>query len=100
MAYEIILSNRAQQDRIEILQYWINRNKSNVFSIKLNEVFIETFESISINPNVGRKLGIKDFRIRIARDYLIVYFVEEDIVKIVTIWDGRRNPSEFKERLR
>lgn len=48
MAYEIILSNRAQQDRIEILQYWINRNKSNVFSIKLNEIFIEPKKQIRI----------------------------------------------------
>jgi plasmid stabilization system protein ParE len=99
MAYEVVLSEVAHQDRTEILQYWINRNKSNRYSLKLDALFRAAFNLISIHPNLGRKLGIKKFRVWIARDYLIVYYVDENVVNIVAIWDGRRNPVDLKNRL-
>ena len=36
MAGEIIWSPKAKSELIEILEYWVNRNKSNVCSLKIN----------------------------------------------------------------
>ena len=36
MVREIIWSESAKTDRIEILNYWLNRNKSNIYPNKLN----------------------------------------------------------------
>ena len=44
MAFKIIWTDKAQKDRINILQYWIDRNKSTLFAVKLNEIFIERVE--------------------------------------------------------
>ena len=39
MAFRIIWTVKAQKDRVAILQYWIDRNKSTLFAAKLNEIF-------------------------------------------------------------
>ena len=39
MAKQVIWSILAHNDRLEILDYWIKRNKSNSYSKKLNQIF-------------------------------------------------------------
>jgi plasmid stabilization system protein ParE len=71
MAKRIIWSNRAQQDRKEILAYWIDRNKSKTYSLKLNQLFIQAVNLLSEHPLIGEKTEIENIRIKIVRDYYI-----------------------------
>ena len=54
MAKKIVWSFRAQNDRKEILRYWIKRNKSNEYSKKLNDLFKEAIRLISEYPEIGK----------------------------------------------
>ena len=95
MAKQIIWSLTVQLDRKEILLYWINRNKSRTYSKKLNKLFIEAIQLIAEFPEIGKPTTHKTARIKIVRDYLIVY--EYDTTKnqiiILRIWDSRQNPN-------
>jgi toxin YoeB len=55
MAFKVIWTVKAQSDRIEILQYWIDRNKSTLFAVKLIEIFNERVELLAHYPNLGKK---------------------------------------------
>lgn len=55
MAKKVIWSLRAQTDRKDILRYWIQRNKSNYYSVRLNKLFEEAANLISVFPNVGKR---------------------------------------------
>jgi hypothetical protein len=79
MAKEIVWSARAQKERFEILEYWKNRNKSANYSIKLNNLFINSIELVAEMP-----------------DYFIYYHITDTLIEVVTIWDTRRNPGKFK----
>ena len=70
MAKEIVWSSKAQNDRKVILQHWKQRNKSIVFSIKLNKLFNDLTNAISKFPKIGKLTGHKDTRVKIVRDYL------------------------------
>lgn len=96
MVKQIIWSLKAQNDRKEIFTYWNNRNKSKAYSKKLNELFKEAIKLISHFPQIGRPTEIENIRIKIARDYLIVYEGTSTQIHILTIWDGRRDPEKFK----
>lgn len=48
-------TEKANFERKEILEYWINRNKSKNYSIKLNKLFIDAMRKVSENPTIGRK---------------------------------------------
>jgi toxin YoeB len=47
MAKQIIWSKLAQKNRKSILQYWTERNKSNIYSLKLNQILVDTIELLS-----------------------------------------------------
>ena len=96
MAKEIVWSKRALIERFQILDYWINRNKSSVFSRKLDNLFIQNIELLTHHPFIGKKTNFKQVRIKIVRNYLIFYQIEETKINILSVKDGRQNPSKFK----
>jgi len=85
MVKQIIWSHRAQNDRKEILQYWRVRNQSNAYSIKLNLLFKRAIQLMSDHPHIGRKTDIENIRVKLVRDYLIVYEETENRIEILTI---------------
>lgn len=94
---EIIWSLRAKNDRIKILEFWIENNKSSFYSRKLNNLFKEAAKFISEYPTVGKLTEDKKSRIKIVRDYLIIYEVQKSAIVILTIFDSRRNPESLKK---
>lgn len=88
MAKQIIWSRRAQTDRKEILKYWINSNKSNSYSKKLNGLFKEAIKLIADYPEIGTPTDNKNARIKIVRDYLIIFEMNNEQIFILTIWDS------------
>ncbi len=80
MAKRVIWSLRAQNDRKAILEYWIKRNKSNVYSKKLNSLFKEAIKLIAEHPEIGKPTDNYDARIKIVRDYLIIYEIKKKIL--------------------
>jgi|SRR5690606_3718304 len=101
MVKQIIWSRRAQTDRKFILKYWNKRNKSNLYSRKLNRLFNEAVKLISDYPEIGKPTDDKNAQIKIVRDYLIIYEVDKkDRLLILTIWDSRQNPKRLERILR
>lgn len=97
---EIVWSVRAQQDRLEILEYWINRNKSKSYSEKLYHLFKESVQLIAEHPEIGKPTDLTDVRIKVIRDYFLIYEDRVDRIEILTIWDSRRNPDKLSDRLK
>ncbi len=99
MAKQVIWSLRAQNDKKEILNYWRQRNKSNTYSKKLNELFKESIRIILDFPQIGKVTDDTKARIKIVRDYLIIYEETETQIFILTIWDSRQDPDKLKKIL-
>ena len=100
MAKQIVWSRRAQRDRKEILEYWRVRNKSNTYSKKLNRLFKESIKIITDFPEIGKLTDQANTRIKIVKDYLIIYEETETQILILTIWDSRQDPGKLKEVLK
>ncbi len=94
---KIIWSVRAQQDRLEILEYWINRNKSTTYSRKLFKIFSEATALISEHPEIGKPTDSAGIRIKTVRDYLMIYQEQATQIEILLIWDSRQNPEKLSE---
>ncbi|HAD79923.1 type II toxin-antitoxin system RelE/ParE family toxin [Empedobacter falsenii] len=88
---KIIWTITANLERKEILEYWILRNKSKRFSIKLNYLILQTLEVLRENPTIGRRTNIDNVRVKLIREYLLLYeFTDAELI-ILSIWDARRN---------
>jgi len=95
MAKRIIWSREAVADRIQILDYWCQRLGSKEYPSKLDKRFKEIVQLLSYYPSLGRKLENREERFFIKDDYQIFYLYEEDSIKILHIWDTRRDPKDF-----
>jgi len=90
-------TEKANLERKEILQYWINRNKSKRYSIKLNKLFVETLKKTAENPMIGRKTDFdENIRVKIVRDYLLFYKFDDKQLKVLSIWDGNRDDNKLE----
>ncbi|ATC35983.1 TPA: type II toxin-antitoxin system RelE/ParE family toxin [Elizabethkingia anophelis] len=95
-ARKIIWTQKANIERRDILEYSIDRNKSKKFSIKLNKLIVGTIKQIAENPGIGRKTNLENIRVKIIRDYLLFYEFEESYLKVLTLWDGRRDENSLQ----
>ena len=98
MAYKIVWTEKANIERQDILNFWIGNNKSNLYSLKLNKLFISTIRALSQKPNIGRKTEFENVRVKIVRDYLIFYETFKKELIILAVWDGRRDKKHLKIR--
>jgi len=95
MAKRIIWAREAVADRIQILDYWYKRIGSKQYSSKVDNMFKEIIQLLSHLPSLGRKLDDHKERFFIKDHYQIFYLEEEDSIKILHIWDSRRDPQDF-----
>lgn len=96
MAKQIIWAPQAVADRILILDYWHKRLGTKAYSVKLDDMFRETVQQLSRFPLLGRQLENRDERVFVKDHYQIFYPDEENAIKILHLWDSRRNPEELK----
>lgn len=97
MAREIIWTERAQKDRIAIFIYWNRRNKSTLYSKKLNELIKESLLLISRHPLIGQLTDKENVRVKILRDYLIFYQTTAKEIVVLSVWDCRQKPEDPKK---
>jgi toxin YoeB len=99
MAKRIIWSHRAQTDRKEILEYWKNRTKSTTYSRKLDLLFREALSIIQDYPQLGKPTDDLKARIKIIRDYFLIYEETEDSIILLSIWDNRQDPEKLEKKI-
>jgi plasmid stabilization system protein ParE len=95
MAKSVIWSLRALQDRKKILAYWLQHNQSNSYSLKLDKLFRDAVGLIKRYPQIGKPTDDKKARIKVVRDYLIIYELHDNSIIILTIWDSRQDPEKL-----
>ena len=92
--YKVEWSIEARLDLIDILEYYIKRNKSAQYSKKLNSKINRSIKVITKNPLIGLQSQIESVRALITGDYQIIYEIFDDLIMVIMIWDCRRDPED------
>jgi len=87
-------SIEARLDLIDILEFYKIRNKSSLYSKKLNSRIKKSIKLISKNPLIGLHSQIDTVRALITGDYQIIYEIFDKVILIIMIWDCRRDPED------
>jgi toxin YoeB len=96
MARRITWTKEAKRIYKKILSFYIDRNASKTYSIKLDKEIAELISLLEHYPNLGKKTDYKGLRAIIKGDYKIYYKITRDEINIRLIWDCRQNPEDFK----
>lgn len=100
MAKKVTWTDTAKISRENILEYWINRNKSYNYSIKLNKFFNNSAIQIGENPFSGIEIMNNIYRGKLIKKYYLIYKILENHIEIHLIWDTRQNPKKLLQFLK
>jgi plasmid stabilization system protein ParE len=78
-----------------ILEYWINHNKSTIYSEKLTELVWESTKFLASNPNASPKTTFRDTYKTALGHYSIFYKVIDTKILITAFWDNRQDPKKL-----
>jgi plasmid stabilization system protein ParE len=95
MVRRLIWSIEARNSRKNIFDYWNNRNKSKVYSRKLNLLFNSNLKIISQLPEFGKSTFQENTKYIIASHFEIIYKITPNEIVVLDIWDTRQNPRNF-----
>ncbi|KEO74960.1 type II toxin-antitoxin system RelE/ParE family toxin [Anditalea andensis] len=95
MAKEVRWTKVSIVDRFDIYNYWIERTKSEEFSIKLDLLFVQAASLISDFPEIGMESEVPGIRIKIVKNYKIFYLNNEDNIQILRVWDAKQDPKRL-----
>jgi len=90
---KIVWSNRAKIRLFAILDFYIVRNNSKIYSIKLQKLISKEVNLLLKQPDLGLKTTEDTTRGLIIENYIVYYEITDDRIIIHTIWDSRQNPD-------
>ena len=90
---KIVWSKRAKKRLYGILEFYIERNKSKSYSIKLYKLLNKEVKLLLKYPDLGLKTSEESVRGLIIDTYIIYYEVTVEKIIIHTIWDCRQDPD-------
>ena len=93
---KIIWSHRAKIKRYEILDYYIDRTKSNTYSQKLNQRLNKELRLLLKYPDLGIKTDIEGVRGLIIENFILFYELDKNVIIVHYIWDSRQDPEKLK----
>ena len=92
--FKIEWSIEARLDLLDILDFYVARNKSAAYSKKLNSKINKSTNLIAKQPLIGIQSGIETVRALLTGDYQIIYEILDNKIYISMIWDCRRDPED------
>ena len=95
MARRLIWSIEARNSRKSIFDYWNNRNKSKVYSRKLNLLFNTNLKILIQLPESGKPTFREDVKFIIVSHFEVIYKITPNEIVVLDIWDTRQNPKDF-----
>lgn len=96
MAKKVRWTAKSIHDRTEIYRYWNERNQSEVYSEKLEQLFEKSADLISKFPHIGRRTNYRNVSFKVVRNYKVFYRIEAEEIQILRVWDTRQHPKSAR----
>lgn len=91
---EIIWSRRAKEEFQEVLDFYLRRNGTPTYSLRLLQETEQLIDILKENNFLGRLSNNKVTRVIVKDAFLIFYEIQENKIDIVSYWDNRQNPDK------
>lgn len=92
---KIIWSDLAKSEFRDILEFYVERNGSATYSLKLINEVEDLLKTLSKSEFIGRLTSNKQTRVIPMQVYLIFYEIKKDRIEVVSFWDNRQNDDKL-----
>ena len=83
-----------------MLEYWLQRNQSQSYPIKLLWLSNEKASQIATNPLICKAAEFPDTRVAAMGHFSLFYKFSDDAIIITAFWDNRQDPKKLLELLK
>ena len=96
VARRIVWTSSAKLQLKAIFDYFNFRNKSKIYSLKLNILIQTELKILLQQPNIDKKTDAINVRGLLIENYCVFYEINETHIIILSVWDTRQNPERLK----
>lgn len=93
---EIIWSEIAKLQFASVLEYYVERNGNENYSLKLLDEVEDLLNTLSNSELIGRLTSNKFTRVIPMKVYLVFYEINNNRIDIVSFWDNRQDIERRK----
>jgi hypothetical protein len=97
---QIIWTETAASQRRFVLDYWLQRNQSSNYPLKLLRLSNEKANLIAGNPLTYTATEFPDTRMAAMGHFSLFYKITDSAIIITAFWDNRQNPKKLRELLK
>ncbi len=97
---QIIWTETAARLRRSILEYWLQRNQSSAYSLKLLRLSNEKANLIAVNPLIYKAAEFPDTHVAAMGHFSLFYKITDSAIIITAFWDNRQDPKELLKLLK
>ncbi|MAN25854.1 MULTISPECIES: type II toxin-antitoxin system RelE/ParE family toxin [Mesonia] len=91
---QIIWTNNAKTEFYQILEFYIERNQSPIYSQKLLLEVEDLISTLENNEFIGRLTSDKSVRVFPIKHFLLFYSIQNEIIYILSFWDNRQDENK------
>ncbi|MFZ1705832.1 MAG: type II toxin-antitoxin system RelE/ParE family toxin [Saprospiraceae bacterium] len=91
---KITWSQTAISELENILAFYIQRNQSDEYSLRLYKTLEKRVQLISVFPTMGKKSDMPDVHILPFQHFGIIYRTKGQVIYILSVWDFRQHPNK------
>jgi hypothetical protein len=81
------------------LKYWLKRNQSNAYPIKLLKLVSERVNQIAANPYIYKLTDFNNVRVATLGNFSMFFKISERDIIIMLFWDNRQDPKQLEMML-
>lgn len=96
----VVWTKTADIQFVGVLQYWLDKNKSNTYSKKLIRLVENRIKQIAKTPYTYKSTDFKDVRVASLGNFSIYFKVTEKSIIITAFWDNRQDPRKLLDILK
>lgn len=101
MVAKIIWSDFALRQLKKIHNYY-KKETSEETAQRLTKLIVQTTIQLETNPQIGTKEPLLEdyefeYRFLVKKSYKIIYRLDENIVRIISVFDTRQNPKAIRK---
>jgi len=96
--FEVKWTLEAETLYYETLEYWVNRNQSNTYVLKIINEVERKEKLLSENPFIGAVIiGAKDKvrRVLVLENFSLHYRIQKNTIEIVSFWANKKDSSNL-----
>lgn len=96
---KVIWTRKAEIQLFSIMDYYAERNKSDVYSLKLENEINKKLSNINFTVSLPKKSSDENIYYVVYNHICAFFGIENASIIVYLVWDDRRNPKDLETSL-